>query len=241
MRRKTIETCLVAFLGLFASRAANAGPPLICQPIEIGDANSLPWDGGAWGARAGVTPAQVVDETLRILDSKTLVLVRMETMRRASVYLAGLRGYSDLSAGSRDRGARGSETRRDRDAAATRLDTLNRRAEDAAKAGRIDALAFFDAGYLSEAYSQAGLPENLNGYSMVKRALEFHDRDPEMSFAAALFCIHPKRPEREKYFADAARGAGKGTLLERNLDLTVKRWELGSVAELRARYNGPAR
>lgn len=230
MRRKLTFGCL-AFLALLAAPEAASGPPLICHPVEIGNADSLPWNGGAWGARDDVSPARVVEETLRILDARTPVLVRMETMRRAAVYLGGLR----------ERGLGGLRPHREQVDATTLLATLKRRAESAARAGRPDPLALFDAGFLSEAYSQAGLAEDLNGYAWVTGALETSGGSAEMSYAAALCSIHPARPERDRHLADAARGAAAGSLLEKNLDLTLTRWKLGTLALLRARNAGPGR
>ncbi|MFN7975733.1 MAG: hypothetical protein U0166_25900 [Acidobacteriota bacterium] len=57
-----------------------------------------------------------------------------------------------------------------------------KRAADADASGHPDALAIFDAGYLSEVYSQCRIAENLDGYAWVKRAHDLR-RDPEISYA----------------------------------------------------------
>src|ERR1700687_3695216 len=69
----------------------QAGPPLICHPYDIGDAQSLPWGHGrdAVGFDNGdpnYNTKQLSADTLRILDAGGTVLVRMETMRRAALY-----------------------------------------------------------------------------------------------------------------------------------------------------------
>src|SRR5215475_14663748 len=65
---------------------AQAGPPLICHPIEIGQAKSLPWVEFNHQGRAGYNLKNLSRDTLAILDSHTPVLVRMETLRRATIY-----------------------------------------------------------------------------------------------------------------------------------------------------------
>jgi hypothetical protein len=63
---------------------AQAGPPLICHPIEIGQAKSLPWVEFNHGGRTDYDLKNLSRDTLTILDSHTPVLVRMETLRRAT-------------------------------------------------------------------------------------------------------------------------------------------------------------
>ena len=59
---------------------AQAGPPLICHPIEIGQAKSLAWIDWNQKGSGGYDLKNLTRETLAILDSKTSVLVRMETL-----------------------------------------------------------------------------------------------------------------------------------------------------------------
>ncbi len=72
--------------GLLAVEAAVAGPPLICHPVDIGEATSLPWGSGAFAQRRDYSPRQVVDDTLALLAKEPSVLVHMETLRRAALY-----------------------------------------------------------------------------------------------------------------------------------------------------------
>jgi len=71
-------------LGLTIS--AQAGPPLICHPIEIGQAKSLPWVDWNQKGSGGYEVKNLTRDTLAVLDSSTSVLVRMETLRRATLY-----------------------------------------------------------------------------------------------------------------------------------------------------------
>jgi hypothetical protein len=64
---------LVAVLGF--TTVAFAGPPLICHPIEIGQAKSLPWvDLNYHKGDANYDPKNLTRDTLAILDSNPSVL-----------------------------------------------------------------------------------------------------------------------------------------------------------------------
>src|SRR5260370_344527 len=78
---------LVAAVLCFAN-VAQAGPPLICHTIEIGQAKSLPWISHDWNLSGGENydTKNLVRETLDILGPDTPVLVRMETLRRPPLY-----------------------------------------------------------------------------------------------------------------------------------------------------------
>src|SRR5215813_13045188 len=74
---------------LFAlATPALAGPPLICHPFDIGTAKSLPFTGTAWklSGNEGYDTAGLPRDTLALLDANTPVIVRMETLRRATLY-----------------------------------------------------------------------------------------------------------------------------------------------------------
>src|SRR5713226_6621789 len=145
---------------------AQAGPPLICHTIEIGRAKSLPWISHNWNLSGGENydTKNLVKDTLEILGPDTPVLVRMETLRRATLY-----------------------ARKDPLAAKELLAQLHARATSAESSGHPDALAWFDVGYLAETYKQwigQNLPHmtdgmrmdsnpaaGLDGYALVKKAL----------------------------------------------------------------------
>src|SRR5580698_8246997 len=112
----------LAVLLCFAN-VALAGPPLICHTIEIGDAKSLPWISHGWNLSGGENydTKNLVHDTLEILSPQTTVLVRMETLRRATLY-----------------------ARRDPAAAKELLAKLYDRATSAESSGHAEALAWFD-------------------------------------------------------------------------------------------------
>src|SRR5437879_11647402 len=118
---------------LTLATGVQAGPPLISHTIEIGQSKSLPWISHNWNLSGGETydTKNLVRDTLEILAPDTPVLVRMETLRRATLY-----------------------ARKDPVAAKELLARLHARATSAESAGKADALAWFDAGYLAETYKQ---------------------------------------------------------------------------------------
>jgi len=190
---------MVALLLGFAS-IAQAGPPLICHPIEIGQAKSLPWVEWNRKGNGGYELKNLSRDTLAILNSSAPVLVRMETLRRATLY-----------------------ARQDPQVAKDLLTRLHLRAANSDAAGHADALAWFDFGYLAEAYKQwMGADEpnpasGLDGYACVKKALSLRPADPELEFAAALITLLGPESERREHLQKAMAGAKNDPLLARNL------------------------
>src|SRR5258708_10165105 len=132
VRSPRFAIVLVAAVLCFAS-VAQAGPPLICHTIEIRQAKPLPWVSHNWNLSGGENydTKSLVRDTLEILSPSTPVLVRMETLRRATLY-----------------------ARKDPLAAKELLARLYARATSADSSGHPDALAWFDVGYLAETYKQ---------------------------------------------------------------------------------------
>lgn len=189
-----------------------AGPPLICHSIEIGGARSLPWISHSWNLSGSESYdlAKLVPDTLAILDSGAPVIVRMETLRRATLY-----------------------ARQDPQVARELLTRLFARTEATANGGHPDALAYFDAGYLIACYKQwigknmphmtdgmrmeANPAANLDGYALVKKAISLRGEDSEMEFAAALITMDGPQDAHRQHVANATAGAGSDALLAANL------------------------
>ena len=150
---------------------AFAGPPLLCFPFDIGSTQSLPIGTGDWHA---VDPrydaSRVVDDTLALLTPATPVIARMETLRRATLYVG-------------------------KDPA--RALELLRRLEARAKVSDANApMAVFDFGYLAETYKQAAFvfggpnratkaADAIEGYSLVQKSAAWAS-DPQIEFALAV-------------------------------------------------------
>jgi hypothetical protein len=201
---------IAAVLGLAAT--AQAGPPLICHAISIGGAASLPWSssGQAWDGDTGYDVRNLAHDTLSILDSDPSVLVHMETLRRATIY-----------------------ARRDPRVAKELLTRLYSRATKSDTAGKPDAIAWFDAGYLAESYKEwigLDLPHmtdglrndpnpaaGLDGYAWVKKAIRLRGDDAEMEFAAALITLEGPARDHWIHVRKAIAGANGDALLAENL------------------------
>jgi hypothetical protein len=206
----------VALVLLAGRGVALAGPPLLCEPFDIGDAKSLPWGGPGWQAAKGdYDVRRLVDDTLSLLTPEAPVIVRMETLRRATIY-----------------------AQRDRQVAADLLTRLRERASAAARRGGADALASFDFGYLAQTYGQmfkAPQPaSDVDGYASVLRAIEARGGDAQMELAAAIITAYPSRPAHRQHVEKAIAGAGRDRLLARNLVTQVRSLNM-TEAELRAR------
>ena len=207
----------VAAASLSLATIAQAGPPLICHTIEIGQSRSLPWISHNWNLSGGETydTKNLVRDTLDILAPDTPVLIRMETLRRATLY-----------------------ARKDPVAAKELLARLHARATSAESSGHPDALAWFDIGYLVETYKQwigQNLPHmtdgmrmdanpaaGVDGYVFVKKALALrasalHGDGAQMEFAAALITLSGPAAEHREHAQKAIAGAKTDSLLAQNL------------------------
>ena len=197
---------------LLFAKAAPAGPPLVCHVFEIGQAQSLPLAGHSWNLTGSENydTKNLAKDTLEILRPQTPVLVRMETLRRATLY-----------------------ARKDPMAAKELLAKLYSRARSAESAGHPDALEWFDAGYLVETYKQwigRDLPHltdgmrldanpafGMDGYAMVKKAIALRGDDAQMEFAAALITLSGPGDEHAQHARKAIAGAHNDALLAQNL------------------------
>lgn len=189
---------------LAVAGTALAGPPLICHPFDIGTARSLPIgpaDGGWSSLDRSYDRSRLVTDTLALLTPATPTLVRMETLRRATMYVAD-------------------------DAAAARqlLQALRARASKT-PATRAEAIALFDVGYLVETYRQlgahkqalAGAAGALDGYNLVTAALRVVKDDPALHFAAALMTVDGAHATAHGTHARQARAATADPLLAKNV------------------------
>jgi hypothetical protein len=213
IRSPRYATALIATLLCFAA-VAQAGPPLICHSIEIGNAKSLPWISHSWHLSGGENydTKNLVRDTLEILGPNTPVLVRMETLRRATLY-----------------------ARKDPLAAKELLAKLHARASSAEASGHPDALAWFDVGYLAETYKQwigqswmrvskdeQNPAAGVDGYALVKKALAVsgpsqNGNEAQMEFAAALVTLSGPRDAHREHAQKAIAGAKSDPLLAQNL------------------------
>lgn len=190
---------LVGLFALILTGSAMAGPPLICHAFDLGAEKSLPWTGSAWNlsGNENYDTANLVHDTLALMDTNAPVIVRMETLRRATLY-----------------------ARKDPRAAKELLTRLHSRVTGG-DTGKQNALALFDFGFLVEAYHQwlkgQDPAAGLDGYRFVQRALTLSGSDPEMEFAAALITLRGPQQAHLEHSRRAIAGAKADALLARNL------------------------
>ncbi len=226
MTRKMFARSIAAQLVLAAIfsfwQPALAGPPLICWPFDIGNAKSLPFEGPGWQA---VSPsydtAKLVGDTLALLSPATPVIVRMETLRRATVYAS-----------------------KNESIATELLTRVKARATEAEAKGRADALAFFDAGYLIECFKQMAVAHTgpnpakaMDGYNLIQKAIRQRPNDGEIEFAAALVTLDASiRANFRDHLNKALAAANEGSLLAKNLvrQAQLLRLQGKNLAELRS-------
>jgi hypothetical protein len=202
--RSKIPCRFLATLSLLVTLVAVAtfaGPPLICHTFDIGSAKSLPWVSHNWNLSGSETydTSKLAIDTTAILSSNPTVLVHMETLRRATLY-----------------------ARKDPAAAKALFNTLAG-ATKSAQSNAPPALSYFDIGYLAETYKQwlgkdAQNPATgIDGYALVKQALQLRRDDPQMEFAAALITLSAPVAEHQQHVQKALAGASADPLLARNL------------------------
>jgi len=218
-----------AVLTIFAP-GAQAGPPLLCWPYDIGGFRSLPFGGDNWQAAAPQYDlSNLAEDAAAWLQPSTPAIVRMETLRRATIYAM-----------------------KDREAAARLLARLEARVREAEARGKPEALALFDLGYLLESYKQAawarpsgGLAAGRDGYPLIEQAIRLRRNDPEMEFAAALASVDSRKapPQRMQHLEKAVAGAAQGSLLARNLVTHAHLFQVrgNTLDELRAQLQAKNR
>jgi len=164
-----LSVLALLFTLLVTAAPALAGPPLICHPIDIGAAKSLPWTTApGWnGVEASYDLSRLTDDTLSLLTPQTPIDVRRETLRRAAIYSAADAGLAD--------------------ALTTRLVA---RATEAEAAGKPNATAWFDAGYFVETVEQAALvypilraEERPDGLAWIQKAIKLGGQDMQPAAA----------------------------------------------------------
>jgi hypothetical protein len=204
MKIRSARNCrfVVTLLILLAAIAGVglAGPPLICHTFDIGSAKSLPWISHDWQLTGNESydTSKLASDTVAILSANSTVLVHMETLRRAALY-----------------------ARKDPAAAKALLTKLTAGTKSAGPDGP-PALYYFDEGYLAETYKQwLGASHNpaqwIDGYALVKQAIQLRGNDPEMEFAAALLTLSGPDSEHREHVQKATAGAKSDLLLAQNL------------------------
>ncbi|MGE0129420.1 MAG: hypothetical protein AB7U82_15185 [Blastocatellales bacterium] len=225
--RSTSFAVMALAVAITVNQVAQAGPPLICHPFEIGNAKSLPWAGSEWRAvKSDYDINRLVDDTLALLTPETPVIARMETLRRAVVYAVWAQRDGEVRLAAKNGKVAGQL-----------LDRLMGRLKQSATGGKPNTLAMFDAGYFIESWRQAtdarSAPQ-IDGYGMIVKATNMRGGDASMEFASALITsMRSDKATNRAHLQKAVAGAPEGSLLAKNI---VKHYsDKGrNIAELRA-------
>jgi hypothetical protein len=212
---------LAASLALALAVPALAGPPIMCHPLDIAKAKCLPMGPGAMECSTGLSAAKAIDETLTILKGDASPLVRMETIRRATVYVA------------KD-GAKAKEL-------LSRVMALA--LDQSSKTDKETAAGLFDAGFLAACYAEMsvdvgwkpGEADGVQGYAWIKSAIaKLPPAAPEraeMEFGAAL-ATHPLehtkpgiRAAYDDHLKQAEAGCKTDSLLASNIKAHHELWD----------------
>jgi hypothetical protein len=188
-------------LGLLAAPAV-AGPPLICFPAYHGNAPSLPWQNG--GPAKSQDRSKLVADTMKLLQKESSALARMETIRRATLYVNEDKPLAEALFGA---------------VAGAALDAeANLKGPAEARAD-----AWFNAGYLAACYGQMGIGEprgKLDGHpglAWLRRAIDLSPENAEMNFGAALAALDGDGTHKP-YLKRAVAGATPGSDLARSIE-----------------------
>lgn len=201
MNRKMIG--LVASIVLAAAGGTMAGPPLLCFPYEIGNAKSLPWGEKPFDQSKGYDKSKVVEDTLSLLKTERNTLVRMETLRRAAVYIG-----------------------QDWTQAMNLLGKLSLIALDQEAASKPSAEAWFNVGYLAATFTQsgadikwhAGQANGADGYAYIKKAVELSPNDGAIQFGAALVVFEHDNSKFKDHLSKAIAIAEPGSDLAKSIE-----------------------
>lgn len=197
------RTVAAVFAIVLFATPALAGPPLICHPFVTEGGALLTWGKGeGWNTPDHTYDVRkLVADTTAVLTPDAPTLTRMENLRRATIYAMQHPAVAEEL-----------------------LTALMSRALATTTNGN----AWFDAGYLIEAYEQgrhlradrkagswAAIDETIrvDGYGFVKKAMAMKGATAEMEFAASLMT---QGAVADAHRARAAK-AGPGSLVAKNL------------------------
>lgn len=203
------RSLLVSALLVALPTLAHAGPTLLCFPLSIGPASSLPWAAGSWNSPSPhYDRTRLIDDTLTLLAPSTSTLARMETIRRATIYASA-----------------------DATLSARLIDALRARVVTTGTTPA-DPYAAFDLGYAIEAMRQAQHTVKIplpvpadNGYELLRQSLTARPRDAAMHYAAALMTVPASnRATSDVHLRSAIDGARHDANLARTLDAHAELW-----------------
>jgi hypothetical protein len=230
---KTRIAILSIAVALAQSLAAPAvgGPPLLCHEIRLEGSASLPWGSKAFDRSTRFDVRTTAEATLRLLHDDVPVLARMETLRRATLYVKDQPDEADELLGG-----------------------LMTRILEGESRGTPSALAWFDAGYLAACYDQAGVTarfapnaaasgtdRTVPGLAWVNRAMTLAAGDTgrlgRFQLAAALMTADSRHAGHAEYLRLAVTGSRDQDEAATDLLHWIAQLHGTTLDALRSRYN----
>jgi hypothetical protein len=207
--RRVVPLCAL-LLGFSAANVAAIEAPLLFTVLDIGGAKSLPWEdpNNFLGISGDYDVRQVAADTEALLTPSTPTIVRMETLRRAAVYVS-----------------------RDRQTAERLVALLIRRATVLPAPGQPSPAALFDAGYVVEVLNEmqlfsmgtktlwsidaiAAVTRGYDARALLEQSAALRPDDPCIQLALGLTA---PANEAELHLRRARSGARDDALLANNL------------------------
>ena len=174
-------------VGLSALPTRAAGSPLLCFPLDVGGAATLPFGGDGFDVKSDLTTEEVVKQTRTLLEKSDDPLVHMETLRRATIWFMN---KDAAEAAGKFRAALADATLR---AAAA--------AGDGAARTHGEALRWFDLGYFQAAARQGGVLQLKGEHEWLEKAARLAPDDLALRFGVALAQYFPGEEEDRKAWA----------------------------------------
>ena len=211
------------------------GPPAICQPFDIGDAASLPWKAGAFEADSKYDLANLNQDLAKLLDSNDDAIVRMESIRRAVIYVSGFsQNRKKLSAMERKLASESLISM-------SRARALAPHIYDKVAAEKRTAPRLFDLGFALGALRQLEWRENFvshlgNGVAELEKAAEWKETSAAMHLGMALAMWGSNHTDQvsQEHFLLAAKMAGpdQGRLTKNIMACGKRLYNMGTYDEL---------
>jgi hypothetical protein len=178
---------LAVGLAALPTRAAApraVGSPLLCFPLDVGAAATLPFGGDGFDVKSDLTTEEVVKQTRALLEKSDDPLVHMETLRRATIWFMG---KDAAEAAGKFRAVLADATLR---AAAA--------AGDGTARAHHEAMRWFDLGYFQAAARQGGVLQLRNEHEWLEKAARLAPDDLALRFGVALAQYFPGEEEDRK-------------------------------------------
>lgn len=201
---------VVPALSLAFSSKATFGPPLLCFPLDIGDAKTIPDASAEAVVEMTKNPRAFADSVLTILQQSDSALVHLETMRRAAMTIHQFQ-YEKGEGGGRE-------------GMYLLHYEIMERALRAMVTNRGESLAILDAGYLLEAM-RSGSKGGRSGMEYLEKAGALSPKDAavQLALGGAAFMEDTNlfgkggTDKCRKYYQEALRLAPEGSLIRKNV------------------------